>query len=104
MHNQLDRQYSQNFIRIILPKDLTIGKGKVLMAVSRQQSAVSEEATSERLKLRWTDGARHNGGGLSTISALLWCSLDRGNQILSGSLRCSREPEKGGRIAACLTV
>ena len=74
------------------------------MAIGSQQSVVSKEAACGGSEL-WENpnGCVHNGG-LLTISALLWYLLDRGNQILSCSLRCIPEPEKGVPIAVCLTV
>ena len=49
------------------------------------------------------NGSVYNGE-LLTISASLWYLLGKANQILSCSLRCIPEPEKGGPIAVCLTV
>ncbi len=57
-----------------------------------------------RPKRRSFDAEDYDNGGLLIISASLWYLLDRGNQILSCSLRCTRELEKGVPIAACSTV
>ena len=68
------------------------------MAIGSQQSVVSKETACGGSEL-W-----ENPTPLFIISASLWYLLDKANQILSGSLRCIPEPEKGVPIAVCLTV